>query len=152
MSNEDLVYRLRKRAEIRRNISTRKSVQEGKPDRIANLMEEAADRIEDLERNNENTIQDDNTTILKPIFKVPVKVCLDYEQKQIALRYLNEVHLGDTQCNIYSRKAGRLVSKYPEKETDAFKESHYRVQATKVFCLELELQTDGTLKLLQVSV
>lgn len=49
MSNEDLVYRLRKRAEIRRNISTRKSVQEGKPDRIANLLEEAADRIEDLE-------------------------------------------------------------------------------------------------------
>lgn len=49
MSNEDLVYRLRKRAEIRRSISTRKSVQEGKPDRIANLMEEAADRIESLE-------------------------------------------------------------------------------------------------------
>lgn len=49
MSNEDLVYRLRKRAEIRRNISTRKSVQEGKPDRIAALLDEAADRIEDLE-------------------------------------------------------------------------------------------------------
>ena len=47
MSNEDLVYRLRKRAEIRRNISTRKSVQEGKPDRLANLLEEAADRIEE---------------------------------------------------------------------------------------------------------
>lgn len=47
MSNEDLVYRLRKRAEIRRSISTRKSVQEGKPDRIANLLEEAADRIEE---------------------------------------------------------------------------------------------------------
>lgn len=49
MSNEDLVYRLRKRAEIRRNISTRKSVQEGKPDRIAALLEESADRIEALE-------------------------------------------------------------------------------------------------------
>jgi hypothetical protein len=49
MTEEDLVYRLRKRAEIRRNISTRKSVQEGKPDRIVELLEEAADRIEDLE-------------------------------------------------------------------------------------------------------
>ena len=49
MTEEDLVYRLRKRAEIRRNISTRKSVQEGKPDRIAELLEEAADRIEKLE-------------------------------------------------------------------------------------------------------
>jgi hypothetical protein len=44
--SDDLVYRLRKRAEIRRQISTRKSVQEGKPDRIADLLEEAADYID----------------------------------------------------------------------------------------------------------
>lgn len=48
MSNDDLVFRLRKRAEIRRQIPTRKSVQEGAPDRIADLLEEAADRIEEL--------------------------------------------------------------------------------------------------------
>jgi len=41
----DLVYRLRYRAEIRRQIPTRKSVQEGAPDRIADLLEEAADEI-----------------------------------------------------------------------------------------------------------
>ena len=41
----DLVYRLRYRAEIRRQILTRKSVQEGAPDRIADLLEEAADEI-----------------------------------------------------------------------------------------------------------
>lgn len=93
-----------------------------------------------------------NTTILRPIFKVPVKVSLDYEQKKVALRYLNEVYIGDPQCNVYCKKAGRLVSKYPEKETEAFKESHHKVQATKVFYAELELQTDGTLKLLQISV
>ena len=46
---ETLVYRLRKRAEIRRQISTRKSVQEGTPDRIADLLEEAANEIERLE-------------------------------------------------------------------------------------------------------
>ena len=46
MDNEDLVYRLRKRAEIRRQISSRKSVQEGKNDRIADLLEEAANEIE----------------------------------------------------------------------------------------------------------
>jgi len=46
---ETLIYRLRKRAEIRRQIATRKSVQEGKPDRIADLLEEAADRLEQLE-------------------------------------------------------------------------------------------------------
>lgn len=47
--NEDLIYRLRKRAEIRRQIPTRKSVQEGAPDRIADLLEEAANFIEEQE-------------------------------------------------------------------------------------------------------
>ena len=45
---EDLVYRLRKRAEIRRQIPTRKSVQDNQPDRIADLLEEAASEIERL--------------------------------------------------------------------------------------------------------
>jgi hypothetical protein len=44
--NDDLVYRLRKRAEIRRQIPGRKSVEEGAPDRIADLLEEAANEIE----------------------------------------------------------------------------------------------------------
>ena len=50
MNNDtnDLVYRLRKRAEIRRQIPDRKSVAEGKPDRIADLLEEAAEEIEAL--------------------------------------------------------------------------------------------------------
>ena len=46
----DLVFRLRYRAEIRRQITTRKSVQEGAPDRIADLLEEAADEIERLKK------------------------------------------------------------------------------------------------------
>lgn len=48
MNEQDLVYRLRKRAEIRRQIPSRKSVQEGQPDRIADLLEEAANEIERL--------------------------------------------------------------------------------------------------------
>jgi malonyl CoA-acyl carrier protein transacylase len=48
MNENDLVYRLRKRAEIRRQIPSRKSVQEGQPDRIADLLEEAANEIERL--------------------------------------------------------------------------------------------------------
>ena len=45
---QSLIFRLRKRAEIRRQISTRKSVQEGKADRIADLLDEAASEIERL--------------------------------------------------------------------------------------------------------
>jgi len=48
MQENDLLYRLKKRAEIRRQIPTRKSVQENKPDRIADLLEEAATEIERL--------------------------------------------------------------------------------------------------------
>jgi hypothetical protein len=48
MNEEDIVYRLRKRAEIRRQIPSRKSVLEGQPDRIADLLEEAANEIESL--------------------------------------------------------------------------------------------------------
>jgi hypothetical protein len=48
VQKESLIFRLRKRAEIRRQISTRKSVQEGTPDRIADLLEEAALEIERL--------------------------------------------------------------------------------------------------------
>lgn len=48
MDEEDIVYRLRKRAEIRRQIPNRKSVQEGVPDRISDLLEEAATVIENL--------------------------------------------------------------------------------------------------------
>lgn len=48
-SHTDLVYRLQTRAKIRRQIPTRKSVQENKSDRIADLLEEAAVRIQQLE-------------------------------------------------------------------------------------------------------
>ncbi len=48
VSEQSLVFRLRKRAEIRRQIPSRLSVQEGKPDRIADLLEEAAVEIERL--------------------------------------------------------------------------------------------------------
>ncbi len=50
VAEQSLVFRLRKRAEIRRQIQDRKSVQEGKPDRIASLLEEAANEIERLQK------------------------------------------------------------------------------------------------------
>lgn len=44
--NQPLIYRLRKRAEIRRSIPDRLAVKEGKPDKIADLLEEAANALE----------------------------------------------------------------------------------------------------------
>lgn len=53
---QSLLFRLRKRAEIRRQIGTRKSVQEGKPDRMADLLDEAATEIERLEQTIANLV------------------------------------------------------------------------------------------------
>jgi hypothetical protein len=50
MNENDIVYRLLKRAEIRRQIKDRKSVKEGKPDRISDLLEEAANEIKVLRK------------------------------------------------------------------------------------------------------
>ena len=46
MSAETLIERLRRRAEIRRQIPTRKSVQTGERDRLAELLDEAAAELE----------------------------------------------------------------------------------------------------------
>lgn len=60
--NDDLVTRLKKRAEIQRQIPSRKSVQEGKPDRLADLLDEAASKFEELIRTLETDLidEDDN--------------------------------------------------------------------------------------------
>jgi hypothetical protein len=52
VEQQSLVFRLRKRAEIRRQIPGRKSVEEGTSDRIADLLEEAANEIEQLRQCN----------------------------------------------------------------------------------------------------
>lgn len=49
VAEQSLIFRLRKRAEIRRQNQDRKSVQEGRPDRISDLLEEAANEIERLQ-------------------------------------------------------------------------------------------------------
>jgi hypothetical protein len=50
LQEQGLVYRLHKRAEIRRQIPGRRSVEQGETDRIADLLDEAAAEIERLQR------------------------------------------------------------------------------------------------------
>jgi hypothetical protein len=57
MNEQDIVDRLRIRAEIRRQIPGRKSVQEGAPDRIADLLEEAALEIDRLRAWRDNAFE-----------------------------------------------------------------------------------------------
>ena len=76
MNNEDLVFRLRKRAEIRRQIPTRKSVQENQSDRLSDLLEESANEIERLnnlkpfawfDSSNNHISQDKNDPAFTPL-------------------------------------------------------------------------------------
>ena len=62
---QSLIFRLLKRAEIRRQIATRKSVQEGQPDRLAALLEEAALELMKLQKRpaHENHIVDVNNMV-----------------------------------------------------------------------------------------
>ena len=62
ITTQPIVDRLRIRASIRRNAIDRKSVQEGKSDRLADLLEEAADVIEYLVCN--TRIKNEQTTRL----------------------------------------------------------------------------------------
>lgn len=55
LDQNDIIYRLRKRAEIRRQIPSRRSVQEGRPDRLADLLDEAADEIQKLRNKSEKS-------------------------------------------------------------------------------------------------
>lgn len=48
MNENDIVFRLKTRAAIRRQAKGRKSVEEGKPDRMADLLDEAANEIVEL--------------------------------------------------------------------------------------------------------
>jgi hypothetical protein len=48
LEQQSLVFRLRRRAEIRLTNTERKSVQEGRPDRTAALLNEAADALSSL--------------------------------------------------------------------------------------------------------
>jgi len=48
VAEQSLLFRLRKRAEIRRQIPGRLAVVENKPDKIADLLDEAANEIENL--------------------------------------------------------------------------------------------------------
>jgi chorismate mutase len=73
--SEDLVFRLRKRAEIRRQIATRKSVAEGKPDRIADLLEEAAGEIEGLRKAMAERLEREFVKGQKAMYGKPIGKC-----------------------------------------------------------------------------
>lgn len=93
---DDLIFRLKKRAEIRRNIPSRKSVILGEPDKLSNLLEEAGKKLENL------SIERDAykralTFISEPYWELShdkIRLQRD-EYKKVAIKVLDEYWIED---------------------------------------------------------
>jgi hypothetical protein len=81
-------------------------------------------------------------------FKVPVSFCLDYEQIKEAQAALNTYHLGDPECNRLNPETMQYEPKYPEKETEEFKESMRDIEMTRTVFLTVGLDHKGGLSIL----
>ena len=79
-------------------------------------------------------------------FTTFVQIKLDTHQKRQLVRYLNLHYLGDVECNKLDEN-GHFVAKYPEKETQAFKDAVWRSQTTHEYQVKVVYSVDGTSRL-----
>jgi hypothetical protein len=75
-----------------------------------------------------------------------VRIQLDHEQKQQLNRYLNLHYLGDVNCNEYDENM-KLVPKYPEKETEEFKDAMWRAGMCVDYQVKVVYDVNGKCKL-----
>jgi hypothetical protein len=75
-----------------------------------------------------------------------VRIQLDHEQKQQLNRFLNLHYLGDVNCNEYDEN-GHFVAKYPEKETEEFKNAMWRANMVNEYQVKVVYDVNGKCKL-----
>jgi hypothetical protein len=75
-----------------------------------------------------------------------VRIQLDHEQKQQLNRFLNLHYLGDVNCNEYDDNF-KLVPKYPEKETEEFKNAMWRAGMCVDYQVKVVYDVNGNCKL-----
>jgi hypothetical protein len=75
-----------------------------------------------------------------------VRIQLDHEQKQQLNRFLNLHYLGDVNCNEYDENF-KLVAKYPEKETEEFKNAMWRANMVHDYQVKVVYDVNGKCKL-----
>ena len=79
-------------------------------------------------------------------FTTFVRIQLDHEQKQQLNRFLNLHYLGDVNCN-EPDETGKLVAKYPEKETEEFKGAMWRANVVHDHQVKVVYDVNGNCKL-----
>ena len=75
-----------------------------------------------------------------------VRIQLDHEQRQQLNRFLNLHYLGDVNCNEYDENM-KLVAKYPEKETEEFKNAMWRANMVNEYQVKVVYDVNGGCKL-----
>lgn len=75
-----------------------------------------------------------------------VRIQIDHEQKQQLNRFLNLHYLGDIHCNEYDENF-KLVPKYPEKETEEFKDAMWRAGMCVDYQVKVVYDVNGGCKL-----
>jgi hypothetical protein len=75
-----------------------------------------------------------------------VRIQLDHEQRQQLNRFLNLHYLGDVNCNEYDENF-KLVAKYPEKETEEFKNAMWRANMIHDYQVKVVYDVNGGCKL-----
>lgn len=64
-------------------------------------------------------------------FDVEVDFILNYDQLNRAIEAINLYYLGTNKVNKRDRKTGKLVARFPKKETPEFRDAVFRVRASK---------------------
>ena len=79
-------------------------------------------------------------------FTTFVQIKLDIHQKRQLVRYLNLHYLGDVECNKLDEN-GHFVAKYPEKETQEFKDAMWKANVVHDYQVKVVYDVNGDCKL-----
>ncbi len=79
-------------------------------------------------------------------FITTVRIQLNQEQRQQLARYLNLHYLGDVNANELDEN-GYYVAKYPEKETQEFKDAIWRADVNHEYQVKVVFDVNGNCKL-----
>ena len=88
----------------------------------------------------------DNNDTASNEFITFVRIDLSDDQRQQLRRYLNLHYLGDVYCNEYNEDF-KLVPKYPEKETQEFKDAKWRADVSVDYPVKVVYDVNGKCKM-----
>ena len=88
----------------------------------------------------------DEELLVSNEFTTFVQIKLDTHQKRQLIRYLNLHYFGDVECNELNED-GFFVAKYPDKETQEFKDAMWRANVIQDYQVKVVYDVNGNCKL-----